>query len=213
MSTKGRGKGIEWLREHIGHDGDDCLIWPFSRGRDGYGQFGFNGKVLKAHRWMCEAVNGPPPAGYCAAHNCGRGIQGCVNPKHLEWKTLIQNSQDTILHGNSGKAKGRRRFKLTLPQVAEIKALKGIKGDTELAKIYGVSTANIRLIFKDRIWNGGSKRIMRAFSDAEIHRIRSLAQKIPAKDLADEYGVSRTVIYNIWSRRGWFTVPEAEVRT
>lgn len=208
MSVKGRGKGIEWLREHVNHEGDDCLIWPLSRGRDGYGQFGLNGKLLKAHRWMCEAVNGPPPAGYCAAHNCGNGHLVCVNPKHLEWKTLSQNSQDAILHGRRAKAKGDRRFKLDETKIAEIKASRGIKSSAHLAKAYGVTECTIRLIFRGRTWKDSHKRV---FSDDEVIRIRSLARKVSAKDLADEYGVNREVIYNIWARRTWVSVPEAKV--
>lgn len=34
---------------------------------------------------MCELVYGKPPMPkHQAAHNCGKGNLGCINPKHLE---------------------------------------------------------------------------------------------------------------------------------
>lgn len=58
--NKGKSKGKDWLDAHIGFDGPDCLIWPFAKNR-GYGQFGLNNKMHKAHRVMCEMINGPAP--------------------------------------------------------------------------------------------------------------------------------------------------------
>lgn len=76
-----------WLEDHKDYPHDYCLIWPFAReGRVGRGMLGHNGKSAWAHRLMCEMVRGPAPIDKPqAAHSCGNGDQGCVNPRHLSW--------------------------------------------------------------------------------------------------------------------------------
>jgi hypothetical protein len=67
---------------------DECVTWPFSRNRDGY-------PSGQKHRWVCEKVNGPSPsARHVAAHSCDRGHEGCINKRHLEWKTHAENMRD-----------------------------------------------------------------------------------------------------------------------
>src|SRR5215471_14726746 len=91
---------LEWIQERVGHAGDDCLQWPFSRSSSGYGILFHEGKVVYAHRTMCELANGKPPTPkHHASHSCGRGHLGCVNPRHLEWKTAAENQQDRRKHG------------------------------------------------------------------------------------------------------------------
>lgn len=207
MAAKGSSKGLAWLKDHVTYVGDQCLIWPFSRDRDGYGQFGHDGKIRKSHRWMCEAANGPAPTpDHFAAHNCGNGHLGCAHPKHLEWKTQLENAQDMIVHGTSRRGP-HRRVKLTPYQIAEIKALKGVKNDRELAPLYGVTSRTIRMIFQGRIWKDKSK--LKSFSDETVQLIRSLKGQRSAKELAAEHGVSLSVIYKIWLRQSWIHVPEA----
>lgn len=51
---------------------------------------------------MCQKAHGDPPSPkHDAAHSCGRGHEGCVNPNHLSWKTKKQNQADRITHGTS----------------------------------------------------------------------------------------------------------------
>lgn len=69
-----RGAATRFYHEvALPYEGDDCLIWPFSRDRQGYGHFATNGKPRKAHRLVCEAHCGPPPtSSHVAAHRCGK---------------------------------------------------------------------------------------------------------------------------------------------
>lgn len=135
---KGKGAAIAWLREHVTYQGDDCLTWPFSVNR-GYGHFGFEGRLHKAHRFMCELMHGPAPsAQHHAAHECGRGHLGCVNPRHLSWKTSSENAIDRRLHGAPEGSKGQIPA-LTNEQVAEIRALKGRLSQVKIAQKFGVS--------------------------------------------------------------------------
>src|SRR3990167_5821208 len=92
----GKGKAAAWLRAHADYHGDDCLIWPFARKQDGRGQIGYEGETYGAHEFMCILVNGPAPSPiHETAHSCGNGHGGCVNPKHLSWKTPTENHIDT----------------------------------------------------------------------------------------------------------------------
>ena len=89
---RGKGRGLAWLKAHIDHQGDDCLIWPHSQNHQGYGQLGYFGKVRKAHHIMCLLVHGEAPTPrHHAAHSCGNGHKGCAHPKHLSWKTPTEN--------------------------------------------------------------------------------------------------------------------------
>ena len=104
------GGGYGWLVAHKDHAGDGCLIWPLGCDQEGRGQVCVgNGKVRKAHRVMCEMVNGPCPPGHQAAHECGNGHLGCVHPKHLKWKTQSANTLDRVRHGrHTGNPCGNR---------------------------------------------------------------------------------------------------------
>lgn len=149
---KGAGEGITFLRAHLHHARDECLVWPLYRDPFGYPIVGFNGKPRRAHRVMCELAHGPAPSPeHVAAHSCGGGRQGCVNPRHLRWATPKENGQDTARMGRC-RPKGAPRWKLTEQQVAEIKALKGVVTQLALAEQYGVAYSTIRDILQGRNW-------------------------------------------------------------
>ena len=137
--NRGRGRSAKWIFDHVNYDGDGCLIWPFSRSDTGYGQLGYMGKIHKAHRFMCEQANGPPPSPiHEAAHNCGNGMGGCVHPKHLDWKTPSENHLDRARHGTAATNLYGNTGKLTKQQRQEIIDLKGKMTQREIAKLYGV---------------------------------------------------------------------------
>lgn len=136
--TKGNGAAVNWLRDHVTYAGEGCLTWPFSRNPEkGYGMFGYNGRSLYAHRFMCELVHGPAPSRkHQASHLCGLGHEGCVHPHHLAWKTNAENQLDRRTHGTVRR--DGMKMKLTHSQVAEARRLKGIETQTSLAKRFGV---------------------------------------------------------------------------
>jgi len=89
-----------WLLEHVNHDGEECLTWPFSPGANGYGQVRYKGRMYVASRLMCILAHGEQPTPeHETAHSCGKGHQGCVNPKHLRWATHAENEADKLIHG------------------------------------------------------------------------------------------------------------------
>jgi hypothetical protein len=148
--NSGQGRGINWLKAHVEHDGDDCLIWPFYRKPEGYGTLGHLGKVRRAHNLMCELARGPAPTPrHQAAHSCGNGHLGCVHPKHLSWKTCRENRIDSNNHGTGAALKTRR---LTLDRVERIKLLKGQKSLYELSEEFGVRPDTICKIWRGETW-------------------------------------------------------------
>ena len=142
--TKGRGKGVQFLRSMVGHNGNECVLWPYCKDGNGRGQCAFNGRLVLAHRFLCEIVNGKPPsARHHAAHSCGNGHLGCVNPNHLSWKTQAENEADKRNHGRSGHGHDTMAT-LTQDQIAEIRASRGVVPAEMLAKRFGLKRGGIR---------------------------------------------------------------------
>lgn len=157
-TTRGGGKGVAWLRANAGHRGDGCLQWPFAAPGDGYGMFGFNGKLLYAHRFMCELAHGKAPSRrHQAAHSCGRGDRGCVNPRHISWKTPKQNQGDRRWHGTHNRQS--KRGKLTYFEAEKIKALRGKKTQAELAVMFNTSRSNIGYVQR-KTWRKALKGVI-----------------------------------------------------
>lgn len=140
----GKGKGIDLLRSLVSYQGDDCVDWPYSKGIDGYGRLGFQKKIYTANRLMCILAHGEPPTPkHYAAHSCGNGHLGCVNPRHLSWKTVRENEADKREHGTAGGGRGSRTT-LTMEQIADIRANKGIVPIRELARRHGLKFSGVR---------------------------------------------------------------------
>lgn len=71
---------------------DECWLWTATITRDGYGQFWVSGKMVRAHRFSWELVNGPIPEGTQVDHRCH--VRRCVNPAHLRLVTHKQNCEN-----------------------------------------------------------------------------------------------------------------------
>lgn len=143
IPRRGKGAAVQWVRDHVNYNGPDCLPWPFCR-VGGYGNFGYEGGNLYAHRYMCELVNGPPPSPkHHAAHSCGKGHEGCVHPKHLSWKTARENQLDRRQHGTQNVGYGPRG-KLTPAERDWIVLLQGKATQEELAVLFGVARGTVQ---------------------------------------------------------------------
>jgi len=148
-----KGAPKAWLQSHIKHDDNACLIWPFNRPKDGYGRIMVSKRCLLAHRVMCEIVYGPAPTSrHEAAHSCGKGSEGCVNPRHLYWATPTENQADRIKHGTSNRGERHGSAVLTERDVIEIRSLRGRLKQNEIAAMFGISRTCIRLIHSRKTW-------------------------------------------------------------
>lgn len=150
------GKPEQWLRDNLEHDSNECLKWPFGGRDNGYGTLVFEGQHGSAHRFMCRLKHGEAPTElHEAAHSCGKGHEGCVNPNHLSWKTPSENQADRVLHGTSNRGERMGTSKLDRNQVAEIRAsyVPRIMSYSKLAEKYGVSAGAIGDIVRGKNWH------------------------------------------------------------
>lgn len=146
------GEPLKWLHAHAKHTADECLIWPFSNFPTGYGQVRYLGRSFKASRVMCIIAHGAPSPRMEAAHSCGKGHEGCVNPAHLRWDTPKGNCADRAEHGTENRGEKQGGSKLTEAQVREIRSQKNTRMQRELAKDYGVSRMTISDVLHRRTW-------------------------------------------------------------
>lgn len=144
----------KFIREQVvGYDHNDCLLWPLHRNSEGYACMSRGGKKVGAYRVVCELVHGDPPSqSHQAAHSCGNGRLGCVNPRHLRWATPKENSADRSAHGTQACEK-HPNSKLTNAEAIEIYRKKGTATRAHVARAYGISPTAVFLI-----WNGHSYR-------------------------------------------------------
>lgn len=129
-----------------------CWIWTAYTAKNGYGKFGYRGKVVLAHRFSYEYYNGDIPEDKEVCHICDE--RGCVNPAHLFLGTRSDNMQDCknkgrlVMPETAGEAHPMR--KLTAKQVQQIKAEKGTQ--TEIAKKYGIAQCTVSEIKRGKSW-------------------------------------------------------------
>ncbi len=81
---------------------DGCWYWMGSRCRD-YGRFKYQGKTVRAHRWIYEHHHGPIQDNLTIDHMCKN--PPCVNPKHLRLLDAIEN----VMIGNAIPAQNARK--------------------------------------------------------------------------------------------------------
>lgn len=74
-----------------------CWLWFGAANKKGYGNFFFEDKFYRAHRWIYEQINGPVSATLDMCHKCDN--PSCVNPDHLFPGTRSDNMQDSIRKG------------------------------------------------------------------------------------------------------------------
>lgn len=142
-----KSSGYKWLIEHASYSGDECLPWPFGRDRQGYGYARFDGKRSTASRVMCILAHGPPLFERAdAAHSCGNGHLGCVNPNHLRWLSHADNIREAdTAHGErAGLAR------LTGSDVVRIRA--DTRPQAVIGKEYGIHQSQVSRIKAGQRW-------------------------------------------------------------
>lgn len=147
------GEPLAWLMAAIRDPGQECIRWPYAASANGYGRVRVNGRMESAHRVACEAYHGPAPDGKShAAHDCGNGHLGCINPLHLSWASPAENIADKERHGTKQFGEAHHRAKLSEADVRKIRSLKGRMTQFQIAEIFSVSESAVSLIHTRRNW-------------------------------------------------------------
>lgn len=154
----GKGAKLRWLKANKDYGGGDCLKWPFPYGQNGYGTVQIDLVIRSASRVMCELAHGRPDlTSMDAAHSCGNGKHGCLNPRHLRWATRSENHMDAVAHGThpglSLKGERHHNAKLTSDVVMDIrrKAGAGVR-QADLCMAYGLSSSLVSRIVNRHSW-------------------------------------------------------------
>lgn len=136
-----------------------CWLWGGPVNKDGYGTLNVRDpsrnsgwRSVLAHRHAYEVAVGPIPPGLKVRHHCD--TPACVRPDHLIAGTQKQNVDDCVRRGRRSPQAGAANHaaKLSRQQVAEIRQLRGLVSQSELALRYGVSQATIGDIIRGRSW-------------------------------------------------------------
>lgn len=153
-----QGEPEAWLRAHVNHQGDECLTWPFARTSDGVGRMGKKIEIgefrtAQAPRAMCALAHGLPPFETAqAAHSCGKGHLGCINPRHLRWRSPAANTREKVEHGTQLRGETHAFARLTELQVRAMRALHPQFSAPELAEVFGVHVWTVRDAINRKTW-------------------------------------------------------------
>lgn len=134
---------------------DDCVIWPFTRSAAGRAcRSPTHGGTKYVHAQLCELVNGPRPSPrHVAAHSCGQGHRGCINPLHVRWDTAKGNEADKEKHGT--RLRGEKVFGARFSE-DDIRSIRQMwrSGMTQvaIAKVFGCRQNLISSIVNRHTW-------------------------------------------------------------
>lgn len=110
--------------------------------------------IFKKKRWVhhliLETFDRSKPNGLQCRHLDGN--PGNNRPDNLSWGTQMENSMDRWEHGTMPVGEKSAAAKLTLPQVKEIKKLKGHISSRQVAASYGVAHTTIQKIWRGEHW-------------------------------------------------------------
>lgn len=149
----GHGEPMRWLVAHRDYQSDECLLWPFRKRWNGYGDLRIGSRSIAASRKMCELAHGlPRTPGNAAAHSCGNGFGGCVNPRHLRWATKSENEQEKLWHGTSNRGERHGMAKLTAADVVSMRSMQGTRTQKDVAALFGVGRAAVYSIWSRKNW-------------------------------------------------------------
>ena len=88
----------------------DCWQWLACGTQDGYGQFWFSGRMMRATHFAVLTEGADVPSGMCILHTCDN--PGCVKPDHLFIGTIADNNRDRDRKGRAAVLTPKRAREL-----------------------------------------------------------------------------------------------------
>lgn len=155
------GAPLAFLINAISFDDEEsCLPWPFSRNNMGYGQVTIEGQKWVASRYLATMKRGEPPTPkHEAAHTCGKGHEGCVNPNHIVWKTRLENDRDKLVHGTGLSGPRHPNAKLDDETVKAVYISACKFGRAATMKVFDMSYWAVRDIHCGRRWSSVTRKL------------------------------------------------------
>jgi len=166
---------------------DECWFWLGHRNKKNYGQCQLRGRTMSAHRWAFVFTYGPISATDHICHSCDERYppgdvtyRACCNPKHL-WKgSHVENMADR--NRKKRQAWGDRNGARTHPE----RIPRGERNGAWQSTWPRASGLN----------NGVYKRV-KTLSPEQVKEIFDLMGTMPDKDIAEQFGISRTEMSRI----------------
>ena len=148
-----KGETKRFVRSLIGTTNQRCIAWPYGKAGNGYGCIRVGKTQMTVARYVCMLVHGsPPPGPMHAAHSCGRGADGCVNPNHIRWASPQENGLDMVKHGSSRGARNGRARLMPVDVIFMRELWRNGWMFKDLAKLWGVHHNTSRLACIGESW-------------------------------------------------------------
>ncbi|MBU0792303.1 MAG: NUMOD4 motif-containing HNH endonuclease [Gammaproteobacteria bacterium] len=197
ISNLGRVKRIkaDWQGKYLGK------VLAGSRHRGGYIAYVLctpKGKLTKkAHRLVCEAFNGPPPADKpCCAHRDGNPANN--TPDNVYWATYTENASDRERHGRTARGENSG---------ARLHPEKWVKGDDHWTRRNPERVSrgenHYAKLSPERVPRGQLRPQSKLKEDQVLEIINAPRVHGSGRVLAEKFGVSMGLISAIRSGRAW----------
>jgi hypothetical protein len=147
-------------------DGRGCRLWRAAKTKKGYPKVKHNGKMYTVTRvLLARRLGRALLPGMEACHTCD--VPSCCTPSHLFEGSRKDNQQDMVRKGRSLRGERHNLAKLTEQDVRAIRRLLAVtpklspaerrwgpkkRSRKDIAVMFGVSDATIRLIESGAIW-------------------------------------------------------------
>ena len=193
-----------------------CWEWQGSHTVGGYGNLTRDKHSHYAHRAAYEAVHGAGSAAYqVIRHSCDN--PPCCNPLHLLAGTAKDNARDAKERGRLNPVRGEAsgRAKLTAADVTAMReAVRSGASISSLAQEHQLSVSAANAAVTGQSWGHldappvvpgrqrGEARWNTRLTPETVAAIRA-ARTRQVDEVAGEFGISRSAVYAIWSRRNW----------
>lgn len=172
-------------------------------------------RTFSVHRLVLRSFVGEPEAKYEACHNNGKRDDN--NLENLRWDTRVNNFKDRDWHGKTACGTKNGWAKLDDEKVNKI--LADARPNRQIAKDYGVSSVTIDRIKSRLTWAHikadfvvpTDRNRRTGMVGQNNHSAKLAPEKVKAilsdtrtnTQIAKDYGVSRTAVYLIKTRRKW----------
>ncbi len=184
------GDGIRFL-EGLLEKRDEHCVWFLGR-QSRYPTLKIDGQTVAAHRLALVMVTDGDMPRLEAAHTCGNGHLGCVNPGHLYWATHAENMADVA---RLGRTTNPPRYTPHQAQSVVELGLSGRCSHPEIAAAVGVSPKQVQSILAARGIHTNQRRPANKITNsALIESVRALAETMTQQAIADRVGVSQAFV-------------------